>query len=412
MRAIIFSPIDGTSAEAEATSLIVGSLRVTGVEVVVVGTELDELAQSGRHPSLRTSLHWTDTAEVQGLVDASSLVVHKIDADAQRFAGAQHWLDRVGGIACVSEAPDDGVLSPAEAGASRRAFIEWISRRASAVVLSSTAELALAKATCGGIVQVLTPPLDQTAPDQTARDQPASRAPAKVTRTHSGLIVLSHGETRPAATIDAVIRAVSSEPTLAAAVEYRVAAELDEDLRDYFVNTAAKNGVALELLGALDDEALAAEINAADVVCQLQIPTTADQSRSLLYGLRNGTPLIVASVAIPSDLPDGAVTTVPASARVESLRLALLRINSQPDAARDAGIRGATWALRQLRIDEYTSGLLSLAEAVDGYEQSLAIATHWTRNLAAWHVSPASPLLGELSTIVGFFENSTDTAAT
>jgi hypothetical protein len=403
MMAIIFSPVDRTSAAAEVTSLTVGSLRATGIQVVVVSTELGELTQSERHPLLGDSLHWTDTLEVQRQVDASSFLVHQVDDDVQRFAGALYWLDRDGGIACVSETSGDGRPSTDQAKATRRAFIEWISRRASAVVVPSTAELALAQATCGGIVRVLKPP----------RGEQASTAQAEViAHTRAGLVVLSHGETRPAATIDAVIQALASEPALAAIVEYRVSADLDKDLRNYFVSTAMKNGVTLVLLGALGGELLAAEIDAADVICQLQIPTSAAESRSLLYGLRGGTPLITARVAIPSDLPDGAVTIISGPGRVESLRQAFVRFSSEPDAARDAGKRGAAWASWQFQVDEYASGLRSVAEVVDGYNQSLVIATQWTRNLASWNVPPASPLLGELATTIGFFENSAATTAT
>ncbi len=128
---------------------------------------------------------------------------------------------------------------------------------------------------------------------------------------------------------------------------------------------ATEAGVrSCEILGEVSDEALKAELEAADVVCGLRRPALEGASASAIEAMLSGRPLVVSDAGFFRDLPDELVFKVRADQEIEDLRRQLERLAGDRALGAATGRAAAAWAARTFSAGAYVEKLVPFLERV------------------------------------------------
>lgn len=402
MRVTLFSPTHRRSAVARATADLVGAFRRRGDDVTVIVSEASAPARADRAPELGDAIDWRDVDLVTHHVDHADLVLHQLGDSFAAYAGGLFWLAKAGGcliLQDVSFADLVGgwaVTRPRQVAAFLRAggvrgrldglrrsdvgeasVVEWLLPYADGVVAHSRFvrdALGDGVAAPVALLQPPVPPLPR-APQQAATEQPRSG--------DTTLRLLTAATVGPVGAADTVIHAIAADSALRAQVDYRIAAPMGRELRDYLESLAADLGVRLSVSGAIDDENLAAELQRADLVVAPRDRVTASVPAALVHAMRAGRAVIVPNDGYGAELAGELALGVERDDVVALTRVLRSVVAGEVDLAA-LGRRAAEFAGAGFDVDAYAQGIADLAPAaarhgaVRGLDQAFAPLLRWS----------------------------------
>lgn len=436
MNLVMFTPGLVASAIGRMTDLVVRELCNLGHQVVVIGTESDELRYSPKRDFGTRTLHWTNQSEVESaLTDADSCVYH-IGDNFKYHQGGIFWLERSRGMVCLhdfflghlfcewakSNLPQATSILQQWYGeeiaqkyfryTTSKDFIqtthdkapltEWIASQATAIIAHSQWGIKRILDSCAGPVRVV--PLAYAT--VSGQENPSTNSAAN--SSSPKIQVLTIGHVNPNKRIECVLQAIGTNNQLRSQITYTLAGTVELDVQEKLEILAAELGVDLKILGEVSDRDLHRLIQQADILCCLRKPTLEAASASAIESMLYGKAVIVENAGFYAELPDDCVQKIDPDQEVPSLQSALLDLISNPVKRRDLAKRAQEWAKETFSARNYALQLLELIpqsqKSVLLHETLLGFA----RQLSLWNSSAALLNLPETLEPLKIFESNAE----
>jgi glycosyltransferase involved in cell wall biosynthesis len=426
MKILLFTPVSSHSAIARVSALVVKALREEQHEIVVVSTDEVIQLQADRVADLGRVVPWSDDDSIREALADGAIVAHQV-GDSYRFhAGSVYWLDRIGGIVLLHDhflgsMFLDWAVRGNEEAASRvieewygqplewffglarsggfieqlwptMTFVEWIVSKSDGVITHSDNRLSAILEGTGAPVSVVPLPYDFN----------VAHKPRSVSDDGT-FCVLTFGSMNANKQVDSVIDAIGRENTLRKSVRYRLAGAIESRMRTKLTDQAAALQVSMDILGPVSSLELAHELDRADVVVCLRLPSLEAASASAIEAMLVGKLVIVADTGFYSSLPDDVVLKADVKNLVRDVSRHLKRVASSPGLAAEFGARATAYAHATFRADRYAAELLAMGARVER-NRAVSEAMKPTGQLfAEWNVSPLSSILASSTSIMKFF---------
>ncbi len=406
MNIVMFTPGLAASAIGRMARLVVLALIEDGHHVTVVRAESATLLASPLHAFDTDTIHWTELDKVRTALAQAELVVHQIGNYYAFHEGCLAWLPEAPGVICLHDfylghlfwgwaehrRPQAVAIVQswygAETGArffthtSPEAFLEdthlsapmteWIASMGTAVLTHSSWGVERVMRSCAGPVRVAALPYD--AP---GGNTPRSAAPAD-----NMLRLLTVGHVNPNKRVASVIRAIGASSLLRPATIYRLVGAI-EPTTVMSLSTLARNSqVNLVISDEVEGAVLNSALNEADIITCLRFPSLEAASASAIEAMLCGKPVIVTDTHFYSEIPDDCVVKIDPDNEIDSLQLALERLQADPVLRAELGKRGQDWARLTFRADRYARQLVELgadtarAAPVQGAMTAMATIMH------------------------------------
>lgn len=375
MRVTLFSPTHRRTPVAHVTAELVRGFRQRDDAVTVIASELSAPARQDRVPGLGDAVDWRDESTIRH-VDLADIVLHQLGDSFADYAGGLFWVAKAGGTLILQDVSFGRLIggwvatSPQSVGAFLRSAgltgrlgelrrrdvgdgsaSRWLLPYADGVVAHSTFVRAALGAQVEAPVALLDPPVAErdaaSAGDGDAAD--------------GRIRILTAAELGPVGAVDTVIHAIASRRDTREAVEYRVAANLANEVRRYLELLAEDLGVRLTVSDAPGHDVLARELRNADAVIAPSDRPQASAPPVIVQAMRAGRAVIVPDDGFGADLPGNAVISYRRHDGHEALGRVL---SSLVDGLVDTDVVGkqaAQIAGPRFRIDDYVRGIVELA---------------------------------------------------
>ncbi len=412
------------SAIGRESIVITDLLAKAGHDITLIGTEWERPRDEPLHPSEAKSVFWRDLEPEQLRSDFDMVVVNVGD----------NFLLHGGIFTLIEEAPCLGVfhdfylhnlfrgwfvIQNLGADVAERAIVstygeeareiarlaiseklsletlanavpmtEWVARHCVAALAHSEFYEDRLAVSCPGPISVAGLPV-----------QGRGIAPLPK-REGSQLVALTVGVMNPNKCVDRVIEALGVEG-LQGRISYRLAGPIEDSERLRLEAVASNAGFKdLIVLGAVSDEALAEELQGADIICCLRHPVLEGASGSAIEGLLSGRPVVVADAGFYSGLPDGLVCKVPADIPVAALTNVLLSLANDEGLRRKMGAEASQWARGTFRADLYVETLVDLIGKAQAASAILGVGRAIGVELRDLGVRDDDPSIARIGTIL------------
>lgn len=404
-------PWNGRSAIAASSGLVVAELAARGHEVEVFRTETGELLELPPRPapgpvsrlegaSPEALLRDYDAfvvnlgdhyghhgAAIPALLRAPALAVFHDAFLANLFNG---WIVAGGGGAVVGpalsavygdgETPDPFLL-PLEEMAARRPMLEWFAGLSAGAVAHAEHYAGRLRSVCPGPVAVV--------PLAYAGDAPPPPRPFDGGRE---LVLATVGHVNPNKRAADVLRALAGSEPLRARVRYRLIGPAERPERDALLALARSLGAPEpEFTGWVDDDEMARQLAAVDVMCCLRNPVLEGASASLIVAMKSGRPVLVSDHGPYAEVPDGLVLKCRPGSEATDVRLHLEALLADPAPARAMAGRARAYAEATFTARGYADRLLAhmdrVAETLPAVRAGMALG----RTLAGFGMPPDDP---------------------
>jgi glycosyltransferase involved in cell wall biosynthesis len=411
MKILLFTPILATSAIGRVSRLVVSALLHQGHEVVVARTEAIDLHTEKIHAFPCKVINWNDFKTLQQSIDDASLVVYQVGNNLPFHLGCLEWLSKVPGLVCLHDnflghlfwgwsdvIGRDKALSilagTYSAETSHRFFdhgdstsfinyasqmapmTEWISSMASAVIVHSSWAMDRIAPFCNGPVEVVALPYD--APHI---DIPTSSNQQKNT---SQITALTIGHVNPNKRYAQVIEAIGSSPILRERLCFRIVGQIEASTKQELHSLAENLGVSIATTGAVDDNQLAAEIHASDIMCCLRWPALESASASTIEAMLYAKPTIVTNTGFYKDLPADCVCKISPETEIADLRTHLEKLVSSPQLREALSVAAREYARKTFQSDNYALRLVNMKHKIDQSKIVSSVALVFSTKLKAW----------------------------
>ena len=185
--------------------------------------------------------------------------------------------------------------------------------------------------------------------------------PLAPTAPGARLTALTVGVVNPNKAAEVVIAAIAASPMLKERLEYRLTGPVEGERRTALCALATSLGYSgLRVEGPVDDGALAARLEEADIIICLRKPVLEGASGSAIEALLAGRPLLVADNGFYTELPEGIVSKVPAEFEPDELTFALERLCTSEALRRRMGASGRSYAQQTFLLGDYVIALEDL----------------------------------------------------
>jgi len=270
---------------------------------------------------------------------------------------------------------------------------EWVARFCDGALAHSSFYLERLRSACPGPVSEAAMPLAGRGIGPLK-----ARGPAKVR-------ALTVGVMNPNKCVDQVIEAIGRSPALSGQVEYHLAGPIDPSEADRLTTLAASLDYAgLTIHGAVDDEVLNEQLEAADIICCLRRPVLEGASGSAIEGLLAGRPMIVANAGFYADLPDNLVFKVPKDIDLDALTAQLILLTQNPDTRTKVGSAARLWAEGHFRLEAYVIALEKVMRDTIQAKAIISVGQRFGRDLQSLGLSKEDYAVTSISaTLSGLF---------
>ena len=276
-------------------------------------------------------------------------------------------------------------------------MLGWLARQADGIVAHASFYEAPLRAACAGPVDVIPLAYDSLGKFTPLRE----REPAPEFR------VLTFGHVNTNRRVDSVLRAIGGSPALRERARYRVVGAIEERERERLTQVAHECGVsAVEFVGEVSDEALVAELEAADVICGLRRPALEGASASAIEAMLSGRPLLVSDAGFYRDLPDDLVLKVRSDHEIEDIRRHLESLLRDRSMGASIGLAAAAWAAANFSAKSYAAKLEPFLERVMRIQPLLRTSEQIARDLASLGLRRGDPAVARIASVMeGLFES-------
>lgn len=389
MKIALFTPTHEQSAIARVSALVCSSLQVAGHNVAIIATEQIPVVLGNTNARFVDATRWTDVSAVRQIVSESDIVLHQIGDHYPFHAGSVAWLSEIGGCVALHDFFLGDMFLSWIPGNERDAAVvlkqwygleieeyyqmarsgrfverswplypltEWICSQADGVIVHSEFGLPAVKRATNAPVRVLSLPYDLAGGKLAA---PVNTSENRNPRDRT-VRVLTFGRINPNKLCDLIVNSIAARQELRANIEFRVVGTILPNDRDALAMLARDIGVRITIVGEVDDDALVAELNAADVIACLRLPALESASASAVEGMLSGCPLIVVDTGFYASLPASAVFFLPERETQSKLTTLLCEIVAGHFDLPAMGAAARTYAEATFRADTYASALIGL----------------------------------------------------
>jgi glycosyltransferase involved in cell wall biosynthesis len=308
--------------------------------------------------------------------------------------GGQALADRIlddiyGSGAALRFHAHDGLAGWQEYTSEHFPLTEWIGRLAHGAVAHSSFYADRLKRCCGGPLLVM--PL--------AYNALSDFQPLAGREQSSNVTLLTIGHVNQNKRVEYVIRAIGGSDVLRKRCRYHVVGPISDQERERLRTVAQSVSFHdLKITGEVSNEALQAEIQAADVICCLRWPVFEGGSASAVEAMLSGRPVIVTDAGFYRDLPDDLVFKVDPNCELSSLTIQLTRLISDPGLRATVGARAGDWAKTEFSVQTYVARLVPFLEEVARLKPTLCAAAHFGQLFANLGLRPNDPAVERLAT--------------
>lgn len=266
---------------------------------------------------------------------------------------------------------------------------EWMARRCEGAVAHSEFYLDRLSQGCPGPVRQAYMPVS------------GRGVPPLAPRCQQHISLLTVGVMNPNKCVDQMLRAIGQSDTLKQQVAYRLVGPIHDGEADRLRSLASELGYEqLTIVGAVDEETLAAELAASDVISCLRKPILEGASGSAIEALMAGRPTIVADAGFYRELPDEWVFKVGAEVEPDELRARLEQLVADEALRIRAGAGARTWAEQRFKLDDYAEALeRAMTETIQA-SAMLAVGRRIGLELAQLGLQPDDPTLPRIAGVL------------
>ena len=222
-------------------------------------------------------------------------------------------------------------------------------------------------------------------------------APELPRRRRKRLKVLTVGVMNPNKCADKLIEGIAASPQLSDTVEYRLVGPIEPAERSRLEGLAVQLGYdRLRIVGPVDDQELARELDEADIICCLRNPVLEGSSASAIEGMLSGRPVIVADAGFYAELPDDMVFKSPADIPSKALTSLLLRLANDEPLRRAAGSRARAWAEQAFSLPGYCAAVREAMDMTTRASPWLAVGRALGEDIASLHLQADDPVIARI----------------
>lgn len=413
MNFVFVTPVVSRSAIGRSCGLIIEALKNSGHSVSIIRSESATHLSEKPHRFASRSLPWTDAKGVSSLLAEADIAVYQLGNYIVYHEGALVLLDQYPGIVILhdyflgnlflgwakssgeeaarstisawygAQAVDDFFAAAAretflEEAAPRFPMTEWVASKALGVITHSSLDIGRIVSACGGPIAVL--PLAYDAPLAALKDKSRCRPADR-------RVLLTFGHINRNKRAESVIRAIGEDQRLRTAWVYRLVGQIMPAERQYLETLANGLGVAIEIVGPVDDEALAKAIIEADLISCLRYPALEAASASAIEAMLYGKVVLVTDAGFYRGLPSDCVIKVQPDVELQDIRKALQAVTKSESGLSELGERAQTWAKETSDPGSYAHGLVDFAHCVLRSAPVSMAARSIGQTLARWGAS-------------------------
>jgi glycosyltransferase involved in cell wall biosynthesis len=405
VRIAFFTPASQQSAIGRVSKLVVHALRDHGHEVDVVRAEDVSQLDSPAHPFGAPLFAWNDEAAMSELNAKCDAFVYQVGNNFPYHCGCLEWMPRRPGIVCLHDyfvgnlfyAWADRVGGQAanvvrawygdevashyfsyrgeqflDETYDKAPMTEWIAAQALAVLTHSSWGVDRVLAACPGPVLVV--PLAYEAPQAFEEPTPP---PADTFR------ILTVGHVNPNKRAESVIAALSMSELRRCSL-YQIVGLVEPSMARKLRGLANEQGVAVDIAGEVDDEALGLAIRNADVIACLRYPTLEAASASTIEAMLSGKAVLVTDAGFYSELPSDCVRKISPAREVADLRRELESLYADREQRAALGKRAQAWARKTFTAANYADSLVSLCQRAARAAPLVQASASFARTLVGW----------------------------
>lgn len=429
MKIVFFTPCISTSAIGRMAELVVRELISLGNSITVVRCEEQSQLNRPARAFAAATINWTDSTQVlESAIDAD-ICIYQIGNNFSFHQGCIEWMDRFPGIVCLHDfflghlfwawadsAGRHQALPILEAWygpkvaatffehADADTFMEfavqnamateWIASKALGVITHSSWAISCVRRACIGPIRIEALPYD--APNAIVGGPAHSHATDHLT-------LLTIGQVNPNKRVRSVIDAISRNQLLKERIHYRIVGAIEDGTKQNLLRAAADVGVNVAIMGEVDDDALAREMNNADVICCLRWPTLEAASASAIEALLYAKPTIVTDAGFYAELPDECVMKICQNTEIESLTAALQDMVSSKNRRLQLGALARNYALKTFSARRYATGLTEMVPHVKQCEILGQASRCVAKTLADWGATSSEAILEPIAMPLSIF---------
>jgi glycosyltransferase involved in cell wall biosynthesis len=409
-------------------NLVSRSLVAFGHDVTVIRSESEAFLSNETHDFPVPVVAWNDSAEVSHLLAESDAVIYQIGNHYAYHMGCMKWLPEFPGVVCLHDyflsnlffgwleknLPEAGIILNNWYGPEvARAFFnfksgdelientriaspltEWVCSMATGVIAHSSWDIDRVINSCGGPVAVVPLAYDT--------HYKLDDVPSKIS-DHSRFRILTIGHVNFNKRAESVIAAIGSSTVLRDYAVYRMAGEIQPEIRQRLVSLAKELKVNLTISGQVSDHDLVEAIQEADVVSCLRFPVLESASASAIEAMLYGKPTMVTAAGFYDEIPDGFVMKVNPSNEIASIRTVLERLYQDQEFGIQMGKRAQEWALRTFSSDNYAEKLIDIADRANAGQPLLTMTKYFAKVVQEWGGSEEVLCLDETISPLGVF---------
>ena len=213
--------------------------------------------------------------------------------------------------------------------------------------------------------------------------------------------LLTVGVMNPNKCVDQMLRAIGQSDALRQQVSYRLVGPIQDAEADRLRSLASEVGYEqLTIVGAVDEETLAAELAASDVISCLRKPILEGASGSAIEALMAGRPTIVADAGFYRELPDEWVFKVGAEVEADALQARLEQLVGDEALRIRAGAGARAWAEQRFNLDDYAETLEHAMTETIQASAVLSVSRRIGLDLAQLGLQPSDPALPRIAGVL------------
>jgi hypothetical protein len=228
-------------------------------------------------------------------------------------------------------------------------------------------------------------------------------------RSKGKLTLLTIGDVNINKRCESIIEAIGSSPEIASRWRYRIAGKVTKTYGAHLMRLANQGAatVELDLLGAVDDNQLEAEMASANAISCLRFPIIEGASASVVSSLASGRPTLVSKGGCYDEIPETMAYRVPIDAELDSIRSHLNHISENYEVAVQQADKARAWIKNRHSGSHYADSFCAFLEASFDEFPLIALSDQIASSLSQWNWTSDSPVVNQLDGVINHLFRST-----
>ncbi len=229
------------------------------------------------------------------------------------------------------------------------------------------------------------------------------------TRTNGKLTLLTIGDVNINKRCESIIKSIASSPELAKHWRYRIAGRVTKTYGAHLMRLASEREVCVELdlLGAVDDAQLNAEVAKANAISCLRFPIIEGASASVVTSLASGRPTLVSQGGCYDEIPDSMVFRVAIDSELDSIQKHLMHIADNYEMTVFQAAKARAWVKKRHSGNHYATSLCSFLDSTIAEFPVIELADQIAENLSQWNWQSDCPVVNQLDGVINHLFRST-----